>query len=140
MALLGLPMEVVAGAATGASASFFTLVELDNESTLARALFGSRVKSVCTSTGCALAVGYLVNPLAGITFELFFYPACWLKSRIIRRTLEKLAKENKAGTVCQVEYPEGSDKWHDVTVRGEEVAPASKGEPQHIRRHKLKTY
>jgi hypothetical protein len=114
MALWGLPMDVVAGAATGASASFFTLVELDNESALARGLFGSRLKAVVTSTGCALAVGYLVNPLAGITFELMFYPACWLKSRQIRRTLEKLARENPPGSEHMVQTDDG--EWSKVRI------------------------
>ena len=102
--------------ATGASASFFTLVELDSDSSLARAMFGSKMKAVCTSTSCALAVGYFVNPLAGITFELFFYPACWLKSKQVERTIKKLIETEPPGSKHEIEYPMGSGEWHPITL------------------------
>ena len=117
MALLGLPSEVVAGGAAGLSASFFTMFELDNDTALAKALFGSRLKAVITSTSGSFMVGYLVNPLAGITFELFFYPACWYKSRRVVKTLEELAAKAEPGSVHEVEYPEGSGNWHEVRFK-----------------------
>jgi len=117
MALFGLPSEVVAGGAAGLSASFFTLFELDNDTALAQALFGSRMKAVITSTSGSFLVGYLVNPLAGITFELFFYPACWYKSRRVVKTLEHLCEVAKPGETHEVEYPEGSGDWHEVRFK-----------------------
>jgi len=116
MALWGLPVEVIGGVAAGSSASFFVLVELPTDSSLAKALFGSRLRAVIVSVVTAGLIGHLVNPLAGVCFEVCFYPAAYIKSRQVAKALAKLARENPEGGEFQVEFPADSNTWHPVTI------------------------
>ena len=112
MALLGLPTEVVGGCAAGISASFFTLFELENDSSLAKVLFKSKKKAIITSTVCSIVIGVLIDPLSGLAFELIFYPACWIKVKRVQKTLQKLSSSLQRGESAEILY----DKvWHKIT-------------------------
>ena len=119
--LFGLPANVLAGMATGASASFFTLVELPSGSPISKTLFGSRTRAVITSTGGSLLIGFFVNPLAGVCFEMFFYPACWFKSRQVRKTLEKLRREEAPGSVHEILH---AGEWCEVRIPDLPLTPS----------------
>ena len=99
------------------SASFFTLFELETDSSLAEALFGSRLKAVILSSVGSFTVGLLVGPLAGLTFEMFFYPACWYKNRLVERklkaTFEEAKKTFKPGEKLEIEV---NGAWHSVKM------------------------
>ena len=114
MALLGLPTEIVGGACAGLSASFFTTFELESDSTLAKWLFATKLRAVITSSSGALLIGFFVNPLAGLAFEGFFYPACWLKQKRVQKALEELDKILKDGEEGEVLI---DNTWHTVKKR-----------------------
>jgi hypothetical protein len=125
LALFGLPMEAIGGACAGISASFFTLIELENDSALAKLLFKTKIRGVVVSSVGSFLIGYLVNPLAGVTFEVFYYPACWLKVKRVEKTLRRLARELKNGESAEVEF-EG--KWHNVKKIGNVHIPTNNAE------------
>jgi len=110
--VFGLPAAVVGGACAGISASFFTIFELETDSPLAQALFKTKLRTVCYSSIGSFLVGYLVNPLAGMTFEIFYYPACYYKSVRVQKSLKKLESQLKIGESGEILC---DGRWSTIT-------------------------
>jgi hypothetical protein len=94
---LDLPKEFILGLCVGGSASFMILAELPPDSKLARAIMKTRTRRIVWSSIITCGIGYFTNPLTGIIAELLVYPAFCIKSRSVKKQLDKICDDMNPG-------------------------------------------
>lgn len=97
--------------------SFFTLFELDPESTLAKEMFKTKLRCVVASSIISTTIAVLMTPVAGAVCEIMIFPAFCIKKWRVDRALRWIEKNGEKGKTYQIKY---GGEWQNVKMVGKE--------------------